>query len=63
VVTIQRAQQLLFPEPGTTLREGDVVSLLAATSVVDRLTAELQGSAPPEPPSAAEPPAEGPGLV
>ncbi|HYY08949.1 MAG TPA: CBS domain-containing protein, partial [Actinomycetota bacterium] len=63
VVTIQRDQQLLFPEPGTTLREGDVVSLLAATSVVDRLTAELQGSEPLEPPPAAEPPAEGPGLV
>jgi H+/Cl- antiporter ClcA/CBS domain-containing protein len=63
VVTIQRDQQLSFPEPDTTLREGDVVSLLAATGVVDRLTAELRGTEPPEPPPAAEPPAEGPGLV
>lgn len=48
VIAIQRGDQLIFPEPATTLREGDVVSVLAPAGRERRLQA-LTGA--PEPPA------------
>jgi CIC family chloride channel protein len=59
VVSIQRENQLLFPDPGTVLEPGDVVSLLTHIDSADRLGQELQGGTPPE----GEPEEPGPDLI
>jgi CBS domain-containing protein len=43
VVAIQRGGQLIFPEPDTEIRTGDVLSILAPSSSEERLRAALLG--------------------
>jgi H+/Cl- antiporter ClcA len=44
VVAIQRGQQLIFPEPSTEIRDGDVLSALAPKSAEARLREVMGGS-------------------
>jgi uncharacterized protein with PhoU and TrkA domain len=49
VVAIQRGEQLIFPEPSTEIREGDVLSALVPKSAEQRLREVLgNGSASKE---------------
>jgi len=48
VVTLQRGNQLLFPEPNTTLQSGDVLSVLAGAESAESLRGELRGETPQE---------------
>jgi CIC family chloride channel protein len=59
VVSIQRGNQLHFPEPDTILEPDDVVSLLTNSESADALRHQLRGEAPPGP----EPEEEGPDLI
>jgi K+/H+ antiporter YhaU regulatory subunit KhtT len=45
VLAIQRGEQLIFPEPQTRLRVGDVVSILAPAGQIDRLVLATTGQA------------------
>jgi hypothetical protein len=47
VVAIQRGEQLIFPEPGTEIRGGDVVSALVPKTAEDRLRMVLGADATP----------------
>jgi Trk K+ transport system NAD-binding subunit len=59
VVSIQRGDQLQFPEPETILELDDVVSLLTHLDAADGLRFALRGDSRPEP----EPPPESPDLI
>jgi len=59
VVSIQRGDQLQFPEPKTMLEPGDVVSLLTHIDGADALRFDLRGEPGPEP----EPDGIGPDLI
>ncbi len=48
VIAIQRGEQLIFPEPSTQIREGDVLSVLVPTSSEGRLREALGADAVPE---------------
>jgi Trk K+ transport system NAD-binding subunit len=48
VVAIQRGEQLIFPEPGTELREGDELSLLVPASGEGWLRERLGGESAAE---------------
>ena len=54
VVAIQRGDQLLLPEPDTTVAEGDVLSMLVPTRVEARLRSMV--GAPPTEDSVDDPP-------
>jgi hypothetical protein len=43
VLAIQRGEQLIFPEPGTLLRAGDVVSFVAPLDQIERLAIATTG--------------------
>ncbi|HJP65571.1 MAG TPA: chloride channel protein [Actinomycetota bacterium] len=59
VVSIQRRDQLLFPEPQTVLEPDDVVSLLTHLDAEDSLRLRLRGELGPGP----EPEAQAPDLI
>jgi hypothetical protein len=59
VVSIQRGNQLRFPEPEAVLESGDVLSVLTHIESAEALRHDIRGEAPQEP----KPEEEGPDLI